>query len=49
MLPLSGSGALAIVTVEGLGEAGPVQPMQIEGTANEGAIPLRTKRGIPNR
>jgi len=49
MMPLSGSGTLAIVTVEGIGEAGPVLPLQIEGKANEGAIPLRAKRGVPSR
>jgi hypothetical protein len=49
MTALSGSGTAAIVTVEGIGAAGPVLPLQIEGTANEGAIPLRSGRGIPTR
>jgi hypothetical protein len=43
--PLTGSGTVLIVTVEGIAIAGPQTPIQIDGVANEGAIPLHAKRG----
>jgi hypothetical protein len=42
--PLSGSGTALIVTVEGLSSVGRATPVQIDGVANEGAIPLRGTR-----
>jgi hypothetical protein len=43
--PLVGSGAAAIVTVEGIADGGRAMPIQIDGIANEGTIPLRERRG----
>jgi len=43
--PLAGSGTAVIVTVEGIAPAGKATPLQLDGAANEGAIPLRFRQG----
>ena len=41
VLPLSGSGSVMTVTIEGLRPTGRQLPLTVTGTANEGGIPLR--------
>jgi hypothetical protein len=48
--PLSGSGSVLLVTVEGRGKTGRADSLQVSGTANEGGIPLKPSAAArPNR
>jgi hypothetical protein len=44
VVPLSGSGSVLTVTVEALKNTGNQVPLQLNGTANEGGIPLRIRQ-----
>jgi hypothetical protein len=51
VVPLVGSGSIMTITVEALADTGSRIPLSIDGSANEGGIPLRTagQGSVPTR